>query len=470
MSKQYNLLFLFADQWRRDLSSPYGDKQAITPNMEQMAAEGVKFTNAISTFPLCSPHRASLLTGKHPLSTGVFTNCKTGLSMRLKEEEVCAGDILKVQGYQTAYIGKWHLDEPELNHCDHPKSGAQRWDAFTPEGVRRHGFDFWHVYNAWDQHLHPHYWDDTDEIKYYDQWSVEHETEVALNYLDQRNQEQPFAMFISWNPPHNPYDQVPDKYFQMYDKDKLELRPNVDTSNIIHHTYEPADMNEEELRTTTAQYYAAVSGLDDNLGKIVAYLKEHDLYDNTLLVLSSDHGDQMGAHGLLGKHVWYEESIGIPFMMAGAGLPKGQVVETPIGSPDMLPTMLSLMNCEGSKTFEGVDLAQCITTPDQFDDKVCYLAACPGRNVFLDAFEEAGKNPMDFGWRGIRNKRYAYIVEAGYEVEADMKRMLYDLETDPYQMNPMIVSDSKEHELTSQMEQQLVSWLEEQKDGFLQHM
>ena len=156
--KKKNLLFIFADQWRRDAMGFANADPVKTPNMDSFARESVYCTDAVSTFPLCSPHRASLLTGKNPLHTGVFTNCKTGLAMGLKEEEYCIGDALKDCGYQTGYIGKWHLDEPDKNHSENPESGARNWDAFTPPGVRRHGFDFWYSYGAWDQHMTPHYW------------------------------------------------------------------------------------------------------------------------------------------------------------------------------------------------------------------------------------------------------------------------------------------------------------------------
>ena len=124
-----------------------------------------------------------MLSGLYPLSTGVFTNCKTGAHVKLSPSTLCISDVLKANGYKTGYIGKWHLDEPEFNNCDNPSSGATYWDAYTPPGKRRHGFDFWYAYNAYDSHLHPHYWHDDERMIQVDKWSVEHETDIALDFL-----------------------------------------------------------------------------------------------------------------------------------------------------------------------------------------------------------------------------------------------------------------------------------------------
>ena len=479
-----NLIFVFADQWRRDAMGFAGVDPVKTPNMDAFASESVYCTNAVSTFPLCSPHRASLLTGKHPLSVGFFTNCKTGLSMGLKESEICIGDVLKQEGYDTAYIGKWHLDEPEKNYEEVPVSGARNWDAYTPPGAKRHGFDFWYSYGAWDEHMHPHYWQDTSKMKEVEQWSPEHETDVALNWLKNRNnrnersdkndrndknEEKPFAMFLSWNPPHSPYDQVPQKYLDLYPEGSITLKENVDVTNVGYHTYETADYDQHKMEEVTRQYFAAVSGLDEQFGRLIEYVKSQGLYEDTWIVLSADHGDMMGSHGLMAKHVWYEESIGIPLVVGGAVKRSGRC-HTVIGSPDFMPTLLGHLQISIPESVEGVDCSEVIRDGIEQDDKLCYLLACPGREVFLEEFKKAGKNPKDFGWRGIRTQRYTYIVEVGYQVEINKKRYLYDLKEDALQMHPLLVEDPRENPITEQLEQVLLAWLSEQKDGFLQWM
>lgn len=117
MKKRPNLLYVFLDQWRYQAMGYAKEDEVCTPHMDSFARESLDCTEAVSTFPLCSPHRASLLTGKYPFSVGMWTNCKIGLSeiLMLKPQETCIGNVLKDTGYHTGYIGKWHLDASEQN-------------------------------------------------------------------------------------------------------------------------------------------------------------------------------------------------------------------------------------------------------------------------------------------------------------------------------------------------------------------
>lgn len=147
------------------------------------------------------------MTGKYPFSIGLWTNCKIGLEekLMLKPQETCIGNVLQEHGYDTAYIGKWHLDAAEQNFSSHPRSGAEHWDAYTPPGERRQGFSYWLSYGACDDHLNPHYWADSPQQIRPGKWSAEYETDKALAYLEEHRQEQkPFAMFLSYNPPTFP--------------------------------------------------------------------------------------------------------------------------------------------------------------------------------------------------------------------------------------------------------------------------
>lgn len=464
-----NLLFIFADQWRRSAMGCQGEDPVYTPNMDAFAAGGLRFTNAVSTFPLCSPHRASLLTGKHPLFTGVFTNCKPCCEAHLRDEEICISDVLSEAGYDTAYIGKWHLAIPETRYEKEPISGARNWDAYTPPGKGRHGFKFWHSYGAWDAHLDPHYWEDTPEQIKPHKWSPEHETDVLLDWLEKRESDTPFCAFVSWNPPHSPYDQVPQKYLDLYPED-IPFRENVRLGDIHCHTYEKKPYDEAGLRLATRQYYAAVSGLDDNFGRILRGLDEMKLRENTIVVLTADHGDMLGSHELITKHVWYEESIGIPLIMAGPGIPAGKITDTVIGSPDMMPTLLSMMGLNIPETVEGDDLSAAVQSGETDHEKLCYLCACPGRDVFQDAFREAGEDILAFGWRAVRSENYTYVADVGYEVTPHLTRLLYDLKADPLQLSPKIITDPVEDPIAADMEEKLRLWLEKQNDGFIRHL
>jgi arylsulfatase A-like enzyme len=440
----------------------------LTPNIDRFAEESVYCTDAISACPLCSPARASLMTGRYPLHTNVFTNCKIGTHVRLGDKENCISDVLRRNGYQTGYIGKWHLDEPEQNRTSLPESGATYWDAYTPPGPKRHGFDFWHVYNACDRHRSPHYWENSHIAIQVDRWSPIHETDVALEFIEKTDRTRPFALFLSWNPPHSPYDSAPEEYKRLY-QNLDYVSPNSSIQDVKHHTYEKHQQDELSVRKLYRDYFAAVSGLDAQFGRILQYLRNNGLFDDTLIVLTADHGDMLTSHGLIGKHVWYEESIGIPFMIGGCGLPH-RICRTVFGSQDIPVTLLSLLGQPVPETMDGSDISQKLLQGDDGHGSRTFIAACPGRELFLKAFQASGKNPMEFGWRGIRTDRYTYVVEAGYEVDAHMHYYLYDNSTDPYQMHPAEGSSAIGQAMASGLHDTLVAWLREQHDGFIRHI
>lgn len=464
-----NLIFVFADQWRRHAMGCAGQDPVRTPRMDAFAAGGVYCENAVSACPLCSPHRASLLTGLQPLTTGVFTNCKPGLAMKLREDVPALGTVLKENGYATGYIGKWHLDEPEIDRTPEPESGARAWDAYTPPGPGRHGFDFWCSYGAWDAHLDPHYWTDSPAQVRPGKWSPEYETDQAIAFLERQTAERPFGLVVSWNPPHSPYDEVPEKYLSLYRDREFVPRPNVRYDKLHCHTGEPMDMTPAELAEKTRQYFAAVTGLDEQFGRLLDALERLGLRENTCVVLSADHGDMMGSHGLMAKHVWYEESIGIPFVAAGPGLMPGRC-GTVLGGADILPTLLDWLELPAPPAIEGVSRFADLCRHTGADDSAAYICACPGSKAYLQMFRAAGKDPKDFGWRALRTQRYTYVIDVGYEPQPVLRRYLYDLESDPYQMEPLILDSPTQSPVAQTLERRLAGRIREYHDGFLQHL
>jgi arylsulfatase A-like enzyme len=457
--KKKNLLYIFADQWRYHAIGATGEDKVVTPNFDKFANDSIKFTNAISTYPLCSPHRAALQTGKYPLSCGFWTNCKTGLfiSPTLSPKEITITDTLKANGYDTAYIGKWHLDSSDLNYYKNPKSNATNWDAFTPSGERRHNIDFWYSYGAMDNHLHPHYWKDSSKmISPGNVWSPKHETDVLLNYFENRDRENPFCTFLSWNPPHPPYDKVPDKYKKYYSR-KTPYRNNV-----------PEYLkSEDEYNATREEYFAAVTGIDEQFGRIYKYLEDNNLVENTIIVLSADHGDCMGSHNLFGKNVWYEESIKIPLYIKDPSLKDldGTEVDNLIESCDHMPLLLDLLNVKIPSTVEGVSVKKNLTKEFNEEKKYAFLCMLPGMPNLVEPFKKAGLDSMCFGFRGIRAKNFTYIIDNGTKPNFSQKRYYYDLGKDPYQMNPKELN--KQDKICEKLDPILKDWSSKQKDSFL---
>lgn len=465
--QQPNLIYIFADQWRRQAVGYEGEDQVLTPTIDAFAAESVVFSNAVTCSPLCSPHRAALLTGRYPISTGVYTNCKIGADVMLSPEETCISDVLADAGYETGYIGKWHLDLPELNVSEEPESGAKVWDAYTPPGPKRHGFQYWYSYGAWDEHLSPHYWQDSPEKIQVNQWSVEHETDQALHFIKNRRSDQPFALFLSWNPPHSPFDQVPEKYKQLYKREQIMLRENVNQATFGVHTGEPVDGGLEELKEKQLNYFAAISGIDDQFDRILRLLKDEELNENTIVVLTSDHGEMMGSHGLMAKHVWYEESIGVPFCIRWPKVIPQTRTDLLLNTVDIMPTLLSLLQLDIPNSVEGTNLSSFIIEPRSGGPEATYLCGYPGRKEAIEAFREAGLDNRAYGWRAVRTKQYTYVIHHGYAPGEESIRLLYDLEKDKFQLQPEKIENSYDHPIAKGLEQELRTWLKDTKDPFL---
>jgi arylsulfatase A-like enzyme len=460
--KKPNLLVVFADQWRntaRGLHNP----QIATPNMDRFAEEAFSTDQAVSGCPLCSPYRSELLTGRRAVHTGVFGNCMTGYDMCLSPEELCISQVLKESGYRTGYIGKWHLDSPELNSGSQPLSGAEGWDAYTPPGKKRHGFEYWHAYNAWNDHLHMHYWEEDSEKIFTNLWSPVHETDKALEFMESRKKE-PFALFLSWNPPHPPFEKIPEKYYDLYRDLEPDYSPNVEGDRFDNQTGEPGVKSRKELDEAIRCYYAAVTGLDEQFGRIITWLKENELYDQTIVLLTADHGEHLGAHGYVGKHTWYEESINVPFMLSyPEKIPVGRN-DISMETVDIFPTLLGLMDITIPPSVEGRCLADWLICGKRPENEAVYSSAYISRDIFLEAYREKGLDPKRSGWRCIRTPEYKYTIEKGYLPEDVPRYLLFNRKADPYEINPLISNSPWEHSLMAQMHRRLIKHLEETGD------
>lgn len=463
-----NLLYVFADQWRRSAVGFNKQEPVQTPTIDEFTENGIVFDHAVSCTPLCSPARASLLTGKYSISTGVYTNCKLDADHMLQPDEICIGDILKSSGYETGYVGKWHLDLPEQNVSSEPVSGARHWDAYTPPGAKRHGFDFWYSYGAYDEHMTPHYWKDTSEMIQVEQWSVEHETDVVLDFLRNRDREKPFAMFVSWNPPHSPFDQVLQKHKDLYENCEIQFNPNVQVDPLMVHTGGFIPGGEDNLKEYMRNYYAAITGIDENFKRLLEELESQGVLENTIVVLTADHGELMGAHGLMAKHTWHEESIGVPFILHWPDRLVPGRSDIVMNTVDIMPTLLGMLGLQVPATVEGSNFAPVIFGGDAPQSaNEAYICAYPGTNAAMKAFEAAGIDNKSYGWRGIRTLTHTYVVHKGYEPDYEVLRLLYDLQTDPYQMNPIQIKRAEEHPLAVELEAKLSDWLTKIKDPFV---
>ncbi len=415
--KQPNLLFIFPDQFRAQAMGFMRADPVRTPHIDKLAEQGVVFINAVSNRPICSPYRGMLMTGKYCFSNNVLTNCNTStrkFQNFLQEDETCFPDVLKANGYYCGYIGKWHLDAPKGPDADDWNNSI--WDAYTPPGEKRHGFDFWHAYGCYNEHLNPYYWVNESPVEdtlFPKKWSPEHEADVAINFIGS-NTDKLWALFISMNPPHSPYDAVPEKYKKLY-KDipvkKLLNRPNV-----------PEGEQGDVARQSVADYFACVTGVDEQIGRILQALKASGQAENTIVVFTSDHGEMMGSHGLMAKVVPYEESFRIPLVIRWPEKLKPGTSDLQISVPDMMPSLLSLIGLEQQIPLgvEGQDLSGYF-----FGKK----AGAPEFTLYLLS------NPWNAlgGMRGLRNDRYTFVMQRNNEGK-ETGALLFDNKADPFQL------------------------------------
>ncbi|MBI5397484.1 MAG: sulfatase-like hydrolase/transferase, partial [Verrucomicrobia bacterium] len=203
-----NVVYVFADQWRAQAFGFAGDTNVKTPTLDKLAAMSVRFSTAVSTCPVCSPYRASLITGQYPLRHGVFLN-----DVCLSTNAVSLAQAFKGAGYRTGYIGKWHLD-------GHGRS------AFIPP-ERRQGFEFWRVLECTHDYNRSPYFGDENVRQQWEGYDAIAQTREAQRYIREHAKGAPFLLVLSWGPPHNPYETAPAKFREMYAPDKLALRPNV---------------------------------------------------------------------------------------------------------------------------------------------------------------------------------------------------------------------------------------------------
>ena len=336
-----------------------------------------------------------------------------------------------------------------MNFFPSPESGAAEWDAYTPPGERRHNFDYWYSYGAMNRHMHPHYWHDSSRMININRWSAEHDTDVFIKYLESvKGEDRPVLAFLSWNPPHPPYTDIDDRRKALYTED-YAFRPNV-----------PEEWRcDRDYLEKRHDYFAAVAGLDEQFARLVTYLKDSGMYDNSIIVLSGDHGDMMGSQGLYGKNVWYEESIGVLFLIRYVDrFVKGRT-DTVLNGVDIMPTILSLMDISISEYVEGISLKDSILNNSE-NDNYAIICGYPGQIKAIKELEEAGKSNLSYGWRAVRTKQYTYVINMGYNKKYGIERLLYDNINDVYQLNPKKIDNISYDKIAQMLEYKIRQWAE----------
>ena len=415
--KKPNILLFLADQHRQDCLSMYGNKDVISPNLETLAENGVVFDSHFCPYPVCTPSRYSLLTGMYPhehLGTSNYCTLPGGFETFPR--------ILHRAGYNTAAVGKMHFAPTYLD------VGFQKLVLAEQDGPGRFEDDY-HKYlkglnlidaiDLYDQrgeyrkNAPEEYWktfgampSDLPEEHHSTTWI----TDRALDEINTWGKGGNLLM-VGYIKPHHPFD-PPGKYAEMYDKNALSILPGytekIPAADVSKGPYyfDYTHYNEDTLRHVMAMYYGTISHIDDSVGRIISLLREKDLYDDTMIIYTADHGDYMGHHHLILKGGFmYDPLIKIPLIIKypGEAEPNRKGREQTLTSTIDLPAMI---------------LDQCsITVPETMKSTI--------RGDY--AFAENFKNTKDYM---VRSSTHKLLIEGSMD---NVK--LFDLQKDPFELN-----------------------------------
>lgn len=416
-----NIVLILPDQMRGQDMGCAGNSEVRTPHLDKLASEGAYLPNTFANTPVCCPARAILMTGTYCHVNGMTAN-----DLRLRENETTIAEVLRAAGYRTGFIGKWHLD------------GGPRLPGFIPPGPRRQGFEYWAANECDHRPFKTHYFRDKDTPIPLNKFEAEGWVDLGIEFLQQaKTDKRPFCLMLFMGPPHDPYV-APEKYMKMYDAERLTLRPNWNGSG------EPVPGRKE-----LAAYYAAITAVDDQIGRLVKAIDESGQRENTIVAVSSDHGDMLGSQGLRLKRKPWEESIRVPGIVRyPRGIRPGKR-DALFSHIDIVPTLLGLCGVSKPSTLQGTDFTAYLSgrgtqTPD---------------SVYFQIFGPYKGDGTPFAWRGVRTGRYMY---ARTEKEP---WVLYDLRDDPYEKSNLVSKPGSEP-VRARLEKRLQEWMKQTGDSW----
>ncbi len=445
-----NLVLILCDDHRADAMGFVGHPFLETPHMDRMARDGVYFKNAFVTTSLCSPSRASILTGLYAHNHGVIDNYHP-----VREDLVFFPELLQSAGYETAFIGKWHMGGDH----DDPQRGFDHWLAFKGQGTywpdgrgttrvvpqtRYDGFNL-------NGERVPQRGYITDEL-----------TDYALEWLDGRSTEKPFFLYVSHKAVHSDFVAA-DRHRGRYASESLVL-PDEYRAEPPPEANRPAWLRNQrnsrhgvdfgynldgfDVEAYYRRYCESLLAVDDGLGRIIDRLAERGMLENTIVVYMGDNGFQFGEHGLIDKRVAYETSIRVPLiMLAPDRLKAGTVVDEVVANIDVAPTLLAAAGIRPDVSMDGRSFWPIAATgaPEE-----------PWRDVLLYEYYWEWNYPQTPTIHAVRGERYKFIRYHGVWDTDE----LYDLEEDPLEIRNLI--RSPEHAaIARRMKTRLFEVLEE---------
>lgn len=463
-----NIIFILSDDHRYDFMGFTGKLPWLeTPAMDALAEGGAHFPNAFVTTSLCSPSRASILTGQFSHTHKVVDN-----SAPAPEDLIYFPQYLQTKGYQTSFFGKWHMG----GATDDPRPGFDHWESFRGQGA------YYNLtLNINGEHESYH-----DSI-----YTTDLLTEHAIHWLKNRDTQEPFFMYLSHKAVHGNY--IPAKrHLDLYNNVTLELPPSFNTSSqpvmgkshpygYQHYLGPDKDQIREpetdvdyygerrmpdwqkmqreswhgvdymyhaqhvNFETLVKRYCELILSLDESIGSILEYLDENGLSESTVVIYMGDNGFSFGEHGLIDKRHFYEESVKVPFLVRCPEIiNRGLVINEMIQNIDVAPTILELAGIEKPDQMQGMSIVPLLTgEATSWRDK-----------IFYEYYWE-NNYPHTPTMHGIRTDRYKLIRYHGIWDTNEF----YDLTEDPFEMNNLIASPGHQT-LIEELTDEIYNWLE----------
>lgn len=442
IADQPNVILILSDDHRYDFMGFTGKVPELrTPGMDRMAREGVHLRNAFVSTSLCSPSRASILTGQFTHHHNVIDN-----QSAVPDSARFFPEYLQEVGYQTAFFGKWHMGEHHAN----PRPGFDHWVSFKGQGV---------YYN-------PTLNINGEEVKYTDStYITDLLTEQTIEFLDHRDKQKPFFVYLSHKAVHSEFAPAK-RHNGVYDSIQVVYPPSMFPPGDKRATGDPYNYEDvpdwvKEQRYSwhgvDYMYHGAISfetfyqkycetllGVDESIQKVLAYLEKNELMENTVVIYMGDNGFSFGEHGLIDKRQAYEESMRVPLLAMGKGISPGIQITEMVQNIDIGPTVLDLAGRMKPANMDGASFA-----PLLLGEKI------PWRDtVYYEYFWERPfpQTPTVFA---VRTSQYKFIRYHGIW---DLNE-LYDIQADPHEMNNLI-RNPEYMELAKRLDQSLFGWLQ----------
>jgi arylsulfatase A-like enzyme len=426
-----NILFFIADDHQANAIAAIGNPAVRTPNLDQLAARGVSCQQAYvmgsTATAVCMPSRAMLMTGRE-----LFHIDKEGQS--IPETHTMLGEAFAQEGYKTFGSGKWHngsncfnrcfshgaeiffggmIDQWNVPVCDYDTSG--RYQGKLPICT-----DPWHSNKL--------LWRQGDHVM-----AGQHSSEVFANatisFIEQQDNQTPFLAYTAFTSPHDPRN-APPEYHELYNPEAIEIPPNFTD----RHPFDNGELSvrDEQLeswprtpnaiRRQMADYYAMITHMDAQIGRILETLKKKGLADNTIVIFTSDHGLSLGQHGLMGKQNLYEHSIRVPLLIAGPGIPANEICQSPCYLLDVFPTLCEICNVSIPTSCEGLSLLSQLCGKHE-----------PARDMLYFAYRDVQ--------RAVRQGDYKLIE---YAVDGSCTTQLFNLRDDPWEITNLVNRQSEQ--------------------------